>query len=109
VDDDFDLGRVDPTTVNLALAVAGSTDRIQAQAMESDSPSDRDNNGVTDLSACFSKDDLRRLFESIQGGRQNVHTTISGEILGGGAFEAAVDIDIVPQRGVRDATDTPTP
>ncbi len=81
LDGDFDLGVVDPTTVKLALAGAGSTDRIQAQVLESDTPSDRDNNGVTDLSACFAKADLRRLFESIQGGRQSVHTTISGELL----------------------------
>lgn len=109
VDGDFDLGRVDPTTVNLALAGAGSTDRIQAQAMGSATPSDRDNNGITDLSACFSKDDLRRLFESIRGDRQRVHATISGELLGGGTFEGVVDIDIVPQRGLRDATVTPNP
>ena len=109
LDGDFDLGVVNPTTVKLALAGAGSTDRIQAQVLDSDTPSDRDNNGVTDLSACFAKADLRRLFESIQGGRQSVRTTISGELLMGGAFEGTVDIEIVPQRGVRDATVTPNP
>lgn len=106
---DFDIEEVDPATVTLAWAGAGSADTIRAQPIGLHTPDDRDHNGVADMTACFSKGDLRRLFENIRGGRRSVHATISGELLGGGAFEGAVDIDIVPQRGVRDASVTPNP
>ena len=106
---EFDLGEVDPATVNLAWAGAGSADSILARPMGSNTPDDRDHNGVADITACFSKDDLRRLFASVRGDLERVHATIGGGLLGGGAFEGAIDIDIAPQRGIRDAAVTPNP
>jgi serine protease len=109
VDSVFDIGRVDPTTVSLNWTGPGGASAIQAQPMEPHASEDRDHNGVMDFTACFSKDDLRRLFGGVVAVRQRVHTAIGGELLGGGTFEGTVDIDVVPQRGIRDATVTPNP
>jgi hypothetical protein len=54
---------------------------------------DKNGNGVTEISACFSKEAMRVLFAGQPTGDYDV--TISGDLVGGGSFEGTVSVHVV--------------
>jgi hypothetical protein len=81
---------IDLTTVRL---VYGGTE-TSAQSKGS-TLGDQDRDGLPDLSVCFSKTDLRSLFASLPEGTRSVDATLRGQLVGGGVFQAAVQVDVV--------------
>ncbi len=49
---------------------------------------DKDGNGIQEIAACFSKADLRTLFEGLPKGENEVQITIEGDLIGDGHFVA---------------------
>ncbi|MGE5175154.1 MAG: Ig-like domain-containing protein [Hyphomicrobiales bacterium] len=70
---------------------------------------DRDHNGIQEISACFSKDDLRILFAGLPNGSQDVDVTIRGNLVTGGAFQAMVSMHVVAKSGLVNVAVAPNP
>ncbi len=51
---------------------------------------DMNHNGVQEIKACFSKDNLRVLFRDLPEGENSVEVTLEGELLTGGTFSTTV-------------------
>jgi PKD repeat protein len=56
---------------------------------------DKNGNGVSEIEACFSKDDLRTLFASLGGGAHDVVVTIEGSLTTGGSFSTTVTMHVI--------------
>jgi hypothetical protein len=91
----FRVSSVDISLVTLISVGTGSVDRISAQASKTTIGSDRDRNGVDEVSACFGKEDLRLLFSGLSGGRHTVPVSLEGVLLTSGKFRAEFDMDVV--------------
>ena len=90
----FDVARVDPTKV--VLSRPGNPNGITA--MDADVvKTDLDRNGIPDVTVCFAKDDLRRLFGDYPG--YAVRANLSGVLEGGSLFDATVDLKILTSGG----------
>jgi len=94
VDNVFDVARVDPTKV--ILSRPGNSNGISA--MDADVvKTDLDQNGIPDVTVCFAKDDLRRLFGDYPG--YAVRASLNGVLEGGSLFDATVDLKILTSGG----------
>jgi hypothetical protein len=94
VDDSFDLSDVDLSTVDMISDGTGSLNRIPAMASKEAHSSDRDNDGIAEISACFARGDLAQLFSSIRG-RHEVEVAIEGSLVTGGQFRAPLRLAIL--------------
>jgi hypothetical protein len=56
---------------------------------------DADKNGFQDLTVCFSRADLKRLFASVPNLPRSVLVTISGSLVGGGTFHGTISLSPV--------------
>jgi hypothetical protein len=83
-------------------------DRIATIAEKSTLGSDRDHNGVEELTACFAKPDLRRLFDSLPSGRSTVPVTLTGTSAGGGEFRSDLSLAVI-QSNALEASVAPNP
>ena len=86
----------------------GSVSRIPALTTKSTVGSDRDGNGVQEITACFGKTDLRNLFSSVHG-TQSVTVAFEGSLLSGGIFRATMDLTVNGSGGGHNASVTPNP
>jgi len=94
VNSTFDVARVDPSKV--ILTRPGSTDGISA--MDADVvKTDLDHNGIPDVTVCFAKADLRRLFGDYPG--YSVRAALNGVLHGGSVFDATVDLKVLTSGG----------
>ena len=85
----FQLANIDPSSIRLTYGGG----EIAAIAGKSSVGDDKNQNGVLELTACFSKDDLRSLFTGVPTGDYLV--TIEGELLGGGTFDGSMTLHVV--------------
>ena len=100
----FQLADVDPSSIRLGYGGG----EIAAIAGKSSVGDDKNQNGVLELTACFSKDDLRSLFTGVPTGDYLV--TIEGELLGGGTFDGSMTLHVVGGGGgLASATVSPNP
>ena len=90
----FALEEIDPSAVELVSEGTGSVDRIAAQVGKTTAVGDKDRNSVSDAPFCFTKEDLRRIFEKITG-RQQVLANIEGRLMSGGRFMAQIQLDVI--------------
>ena len=104
VGSDFELARV--AAASLTWSGAGSDLAIPGQIMGWDA-TDLDHNDVPDLSVCFSKEALRSLFARVPG-NQPVEGVLRGTLQGGGTFEGAVNLQVLPERGAVALTPNPS-
>jgi putative Ig domain-containing protein len=90
----FDVGRVDPSQVTLSRpGFPSSISGMEGSVV----PEDRDGNGIADVTVCFAKDDLRRLFADFQGFQ--IRASVSGVLTGGSTFGTIVDLKILTAGG----------
>ena len=72
--------------------------------------SDKNGNGVNEILACFSKDDLRTLFASLPpGSNPGVAITIEGDLVSGGSFSIDTTHDVVGTNKTFSALASPNP
>jgi hypothetical protein len=67
----------------------------QISAMSADLSRDTDQDGNGEIEACFSKEDLRTLFDSLPTGDNQVTATLQGMTTTGQSFSAEVTMDVV--------------
>ncbi|HSQ59354.1 MAG TPA: PKD domain-containing protein [Acidobacteriota bacterium] len=100
---------VDLATVAMVSVGTGSVDRILAVPGKTAIGSDRDRDGIDEITACFAKQDLRRLFDGLTGGRHVVGVAIEGDLLTGGRFHATLEMEVVVSGGALAASVSPNP
>lgn len=71
--------------------LSGSTVPISAFSGKTMVAGDRDRNGIQEITACFSREDLRRFLDGIQG-RETVPVTIVADVMTGGTLRASLDL-----------------
>jgi PKD repeat protein len=102
IGDSFNTGDVDLTSIQ---ATSGGR-TIPALSGKTIVDGDKNGNGVTEISACFSKEAMRVLFAGSPTGDYDV--TITGDLVGGGSFEGTVSVHVV-NNGSFNASVSPNP
>ncbi|HTK70456.1 MAG TPA: putative Ig domain-containing protein [Candidatus Eisenbacteria bacterium] len=91
--DAFAIESVDLTSIVMQSDGTGSVAEIHALGTKTSLSSDRNNDGVDEIAACFRKEDLQQLFSSISGTQQR-EVILRGDILGGGSFCTSLTLTI---------------
>jgi hypothetical protein len=99
---------IDLGSVVMKSPGTGSVSEIHALTGKTSIVGDRDGNGVDEVSACFSKDDLRVLFSDLHGST-TVSVTFEGKLYTGGVFRAGMDILVNASGGQLSASLSPNP
>jgi PKD repeat protein len=94
----FDNVAVALATLLLKSSGTGSVDQIHAIQGKTSISDDHDGNGVPEIEACFTKDDLRLLFANLHG-TSTVPITVEGKLYAGGVFRASMDVQITASGG----------
>lgn len=84
---------LDLTSLALAADGAGATTRVSPESRVM-AETDRDRNGVVELSLCFDRTSLRRLFAGASG-RDSVAAAVEGRLLSGARIRAPIALVVV--------------
>jgi PKD repeat protein len=87
----------------------GSTNQILADATKSVVDGDKDGNGITEISACFTKANLRVLFAGLPAGNNTVTVQIKGNLVTGGDFSGTVTLVVKSNGTFLSASIAPNP
>ena len=93
VNGSFALPDVDLSSLSMVSEGTGSVSRINATVSRGSPRSDLDHDGVAEISACFSRGELAKLFSSIQD-RRDVEVALQGKLAAGRQFAAALQLTI---------------
>ncbi|HET9252783.1 MAG TPA: putative Ig domain-containing protein [Candidatus Eisenbacteria bacterium] len=106
VDGSFDITDVDLSRITMTY----QGNSITAIADKTALNSDKNGNGVNEILACFSKDDLRTLFAGLPpGNNPGVAITLEGDLVSGGSFSVATTHDVVGTNKTFSAMASPNP
>ena len=94
VNGSFALENVDLQSIRLVSAGTGSVEEIPASTDKTLPAVDRDENGIQELTVCFSKAGLRRLLDRLPPGETTVEAAIEGAIASGVRFRAPVSFSV---------------
>lgn len=94
-----------PSTISMSFGPG----RIYAEPGKVAIGGDKDGNGVDELTACFSKADLRTLFAALPHGTNTVTVTLDGALTTGGTFRGSLTVDVVSNGGSLAASLSPNP
>jgi len=78
-----------------SIVMKYGTKQISADATRTVLDSDKDGNGIQEITACFTKADLRILFAGLASGHNLVTVTIQGNLTTGARFSGDVQVDVV--------------
>ena len=90
----FQVEDVDLGSVVMVSAGTGSVGQIPAITGKTSVASDANQNGVLEIEACFSKDDLRQLFSNVPSGSNAITVSIEGNLTFGARFVASLTLDV---------------
>jgi hypothetical protein len=85
---DYDVTDIDLSSIVLHSAGTGSVGEIHALSDKTSVGGDRNGNGLSEITACFRKEDLRQLFSNVTG-TQQLQVTLTGNLSTGGSICAA--------------------
>jgi hypothetical protein len=102
----WEIGGAVLSSIEMVSPGTGPVGRIGVLAGASGLDRDTDHNGVAEIRACFSKDDLRRLFSGVSG-RTTILVTVEGRLASGELFRAALDLAVARPGGPLAAIATP--
>ncbi|HEU4335050.1 MAG TPA: T9SS type A sorting domain-containing protein, partial [Candidatus Eisenbacteria bacterium] len=91
----------------VSMTYGGTT--ISADPGKATLDSDRDGNGVQELTACFAKTDLRTLFAGLPKGSSTVTVLMEGDLASGGSFSGHLTVDVVSTGATLSAALSPNP
>jgi len=97
------------STVTLTFEGAGSSEPIHADATKTMAVSDRDRNGVNEVSLAFPKEDIRRALRDLPKGPHLVRGTILGALSSGAMIRGGLDLRIVVNGAALRAAVSPNP
>jgi len=83
------------TTDVVLSSITMSYNGNQISAVSEEPSRDTDQDGVSEITACFSKQSLRTLFAGLGAGEHNVDVTISGDLSCGGTFTATLSLRVL--------------
>jgi PKD repeat protein len=92
VDGSFNNSDVVLASIKMISNGTGTVSEIFADATKSGVDGDKDGNGVAEIQACFTKEDLRALFADAANGTYTV--AVEGSLITGGKFHGTVDVII---------------
>jgi PKD repeat protein len=99
----FEVTNVDLTSVTATYGAVS----ISAIAGKTAVDGDKNGDGIMEITACFSKDDLRILFAGQPTGDYTV--TLKGNVAGGGFFQGTVSVHVVNNGNFLSASISPNP
>jgi hypothetical protein len=102
---DFAIAEVDLQT--LVLEYGGS--QIPAENGKTSATGDLDGNGISEITACFSKANLRTLFAGLPSGRSSVTATVEASLASGARITGSITLEVVASGGALAASVTPNP
>jgi hypothetical protein len=94
VNGDYQNADVDLSSLRLTSEGTGDATEIPAAATRRSVVSDTDRDGIPELSACFERSDLARLFSSARG-RHTVELALEGRLERGRKFRAPLSLTIL--------------
>ena len=94
VNGDYQNSNVDLTSLRLVSTGMGDVGEISPLASKTVIEGDTDGDGIAELSACFARSDLARLFSSIRG-RRTVNAALEGRLTNGRKFRAPLSLTVV--------------
>jgi len=103
VDGDFDINNVDLSSVQMTF----NSNSISAVGSKTATDGDKNNDGILEISACFTKTDLRTLFAGTPTGDYSV--TLTGNLTTGGNFTGNVTLHVKNNGSFQAATISPNP
>ncbi|MGE5177474.1 MAG: Ig-like domain-containing protein [Bacteroidota bacterium] len=105
----FQAADIDLGSIVMRYTSGGTTSEIHATTDKAATLRDLDGNGVLEVSACFAKTDLVRLFSSVVG-RVTVTVDIAGRLATTGAtFSVPLTVEVVGSTGTLAASVAPNP
>ena len=104
----YENSMVDPAEIVMKSSGTGSVNQIRALVDRTLIGTDRDGNGIEEITACFSKDDLRLLFSDLRG-RTSVPVEVEGRVVTGGFFRAPLDIGVLAAGSALAVSVSPNP
>jgi hypothetical protein len=90
VNGSFLIENVDLSSVVMVSQGTGVVSQIHAVANKTAVGADKNNDGIDEISACFTKADLQQIFSNIQG-TQVVSVSLEGNLFTGGSFCTTID------------------
>jgi hypothetical protein len=99
---------VDYSSLRLKSEGTGAVSIIPAALPKSVSEGDTDRNGVGELPVCFTRSDLKDLFESIRG-RSTVTARLQGSLIDGRPFCSPIQLEVVGTGAPLSASVSPNP
>jgi len=105
----FITSDVDLTSIKMVSLGTGSVSEISADASKTSIDGDKNGNGITEITACFRKADLRLLFSTVPNGPHPITVDITGTLLTGGTFRGQVTLTVKGTGGVLAASISPNP
>ena len=93
VADAFAIESVDLSSIVMQSDGTGSVGEIHALGSKTSLSSDRNNDGIDEIAACFRKEDLQQLFSGLTGTQQQT-VVLRGDVLGGGQFCTSLTLTI---------------
>ena len=82
---------------------------IPADASKTTVDGDKNGDGIAEITACFSKANLRTLFAGLPAGRNTVTVEIQGDLATGGSFSATLSLVVKSTGGALAASISPNP
>lgn len=105
VENAFNLGDVSIPSIVLQYGA----NEIHAVGGKSLFSGDTDNNGISELTLCFSKSDLRTLLAGLPSGRTTVTLTLAGSLHSGALITGSIEVDVFGTGGALAASVSPNP
>jgi PKD domain-containing protein/flagellar hook capping protein FlgD len=104
----FSIQDVDLASIVMISQGTGSVSEIHAISNKTAVGTDKNGDGIDEISACFTKADLQQLFSNIQG-TQVVNVRIEGDLFTGGSFCTTLDHTVKAGGGGGQASVRPNP
>ncbi len=84
-----------PTSIVMHSDGTGSVSQINADPTSTGALGDKTNDGIQEMTACFARADLQRLFSNITA-PTTAYVTVSGSFVGGGSFLGNLVLPVSP-------------
>ncbi|TMQ56634.1 MAG: PKD domain-containing protein, partial [Candidatus Eisenbacteria bacterium] len=81
------------------MYTGGAVTEIHAISDRSEIDSDRNGDGISEITACFRKEDLRQLFSGLPPGQSTPTVTLQGDLTTGGRFQSTLELRVISGDG----------
>jgi hypothetical protein len=104
----YDNSSVDLATFTMISPGTGIVSQILASPDKTAVSADLDRNGIAEIAACFSRDDLEKLFSGVTG-RRDLPITLEAALTTGETLHGTTTITVIGDRAMPAASVSPNP